>query len=94
MHVLFGSSQGPSPFSIAQLGIHEDACGMESTGNGHLWNKEKEKWINDYVDTETAVPRMRVDDATTTVKQMQEDISNAEKAGLTTTSQKQHMRRC
>jgi len=50
-----------------------------------LSNKEKEKWIEDYVEGETAVARKRVEDAETAIKQRQGDMRNAEKAGLTTT---------
>jgi len=48
-----------------------------------LNNKEKEKWIEDYVERETAVARKRVEDAETAVKQGQEDIGSAESGGLT-----------
>jgi len=50
-----------------------------------LSNEEKEKWIDDYVERETAVARLRVEDAETAIKQEQDDMRNAEKAGLTTT---------
>jgi len=43
------------------------------------------KWINDYVERETAVSRKRVHDAETAPKQEQDDMRYAEKAGLTTT---------
>jgi len=49
-----------------------------------LSNEEKEQWIADYVERETAVARKRVEDAETAIKQRQEDMSNVEKAGLTT----------
>jgi len=49
-----------------------------------LSNEEKEQWIEDYVERETAVARKRVEDAETAIKQRQEDMSNVEKAGLTT----------
>jgi hypothetical protein len=48
-----------------------------------LNEKEKEKWIQDYMERETAVPRKRVEDAETAVKQEQEDIGSAESGGLT-----------
>ena len=50
-----------------------------------LSQEEKEKWIEDYVERETAVARTRVEDAETAIKQKQDDMRNAEKAGLTTT---------
>jgi len=48
-------------------------------------NKEKEKWIDDYVDTETTVARKWVEDTETPIKQQQEDMRNPQKVGLTTT---------
>jgi len=48
-------------------------------------NEEKEKWINDLVDRKTAVAPVRGEDAEIAIKQEQEDMRNAEKAGLTTT---------
>ena len=50
-----------------------------------LSNKEKKKWIEDYVDRETAVARKLVKDAETATEQVQDDMWNAENAGLTTT---------
>ena len=49
-----------------------------------LRNEEKEQWIEDYVERETVVARKRVEDAETAIKQKQEDMSNVQKAGLTT----------
>jgi len=46
--------------------------------------KETEKWIDDYVDRETAVPRQRVEDTEMGIMHEQEDMTNAKKAGLTT----------
>jgi len=46
--------------------------------------EETEQWMEDYVERETAVARKRVEDAETAIKQKQEDMSNVEKAGLTT----------
>ena len=48
-------------------------------------NEEKEEWIKDYVERETAVARKRVGDAETAIKQEQDDMRNPEMAGLTTT---------
>jgi len=47
-------------------------------------NKEKEKWIKEYVEGETAVARKRVQDADTAIMQEQEDISTVQNAGATT----------
>jgi len=49
-----------------------------------LSNEEKEQWIEDYVERETALARKRVEDAETAIKQKQEDISNVEMVGSTT----------
>jgi len=49
-----------------------------------LSNQEKEQRIEIYVERETAVARKWVEDAETAIKQKQEDMSNVEKAGLTT----------
>jgi len=51
----------------------------------HILSKEpKEKWIEDYVERETAVARKWVEDAETAIKQVQDYMRNAEMAGLTT----------
>jgi len=50
-----------------------------------LSNEEKEKWIEDCVERETAVARKRVEDAEIAIEQQQDDMRNAEKAGLTIT---------
>jgi len=49
-----------------------------------LSNEEKHQWIEDYEERETAVARKRVEDTETAIKQKQEDMSNVEKAGLST----------
>jgi len=48
-----------------------------------LSNAEKEKWIEDYVETETAGARKRVEEAEAAVQQGQDDMKQAEIAGLT-----------
>jgi len=48
-------------------------------------NKEKAKWIEDYVEREPSVAGKQVEDAETAIQQQQDDMRNAEKAGLTTT---------
>jgi len=48
-----------------------------------LSNEEKEKWIEDYVERETAGARKRVEDAEAAVHQEQDDMTHAEIAGLT-----------
>jgi hypothetical protein len=49
-----------------------------------LNNEEKEKWIEDYVERETAVARKRVQDAETAILQELKDMTTAESAGGTT----------
>jgi len=49
-----------------------------------LSNEVKQKWIEDYVQRETAVPRMRVEHAVAAVQNEQEDMKHVEMAGLTT----------
>jgi len=48
-----------------------------------LSNEETEKWIQDYVESETAGARKRVEDAEAAVQQEQDDMTYAEIAGLT-----------
>ena len=48
-----------------------------------LSNEEKEKWIVDYVERETAGARKRVEDAEAAVQQEQDDMVHTEIAGLT-----------
>jgi len=46
-------------------------------------NEEKEKWIEDYVERETAGARKRGEDAETAVQQEQDEMMHGEIAGLT-----------
>jgi hypothetical protein len=48
-----------------------------------LSNEEKEKWIEDYVERETAGARKRVEDAEAAVQQEQDDMAHSEIVGLT-----------
>jgi len=48
-----------------------------------LSNEEKEKWIEDYVERQTAGARKGVEDAEAAVQQEQDDMKHAEIAGLT-----------
>jgi len=50
-----------------------------------LSHEEKEKWIEHYVESDTAVGTKSVEDAETAIKHDQDDMRNAEKAELTTT---------
>jgi GTP cyclohydrolase I len=49
-----------------------------------LSNKEKEKWIEDFVERETAVARKRVQDAETSIMQWLNDVTTAENVRMTT----------
>jgi hypothetical protein len=49
-----------------------------------LNNEEKEKWIEDYVEGETAVARKRVQDPDTAIMQELKDMTTAESVGGTT----------
>jgi len=55
-----------------------------------LSNEENEKWIEDYVERETAVARKRVEDAEAAVQQEQDDMMHAEIAGLTSRGIERH----
>jgi hypothetical protein len=58
--------------------------GVEEQRETHfLSNNEKEKWIEDYVEQETAGARKRVEDAEAAVQQEQEDMTHAEIVRLT-----------
>jgi len=48
-----------------------------------LSNEEKEKWMEDYVERETAGARKRVEEAEAAVQQGQEDMTRAIIAGMT-----------
>jgi hypothetical protein len=48
-----------------------------------LSNEEEEKWIEDYVERETAGARKRVEDAEAVVPQEEDNMTHAEIAGLT-----------
>jgi hypothetical protein len=49
-----------------------------------LSNEENEKWIEDFVERETAGARKRVEDTEAAVQQEQDDMAHTEIAGLTT----------
>jgi len=50
-----------------------------------LRNEEREKWIEDYVERESTVARMRVQDAKTAMMHKHEHLGNVEKGRSTTT---------
>jgi len=49
-----------------------------------LSNEEKEKWIEDYMERESAVARKRIQDAETEIMQELKDMTTAESLGATT----------
>jgi len=59
-----------------------------------LSNEEKDTWIEDYVERETAGARKRVEDAEAAVQQEQDDMTQAEIAGLTSREPERLLRRC
>jgi hypothetical protein len=54
-----------------------------------LNNEENEKWIEDFVERETAGARKRVEDAEAAVQQAQDDMTHTELAGLTSSKPEQ-----
>jgi len=50
-----------------------------------IHNEQQEQWIDDFMHRETTVARQRVQDAETAMELEQDDMRNAENAGLTTT---------
>jgi hypothetical protein len=53
-----------------------------------LSNEEKEKWIQDYVERETAGARKRGEDAEAAFQQEQDNMKHADIGGLTSTEPK------
>ena len=70
---------------VRALGALRNLLSTKKLEEGKRWdthllsNKDKEKWIEDYAERETAVARKRVEDADTSIKQKQNDMRNAEK---------------
>jgi len=63
----------------------KEKLAVEKQWETHLLrNNEKQKLIEHDVDRETAVATKRVEDAETSIQQVQEDMRNVEKARLTT----------
>jgi len=79
-----GSIKGPSPWGIAQLAIKK-MQGAEKTRETHFeCNEEKENWIEDLVEWETAVARKRVENTESAIKKEQDDMINADNVGFPT----------
>jgi Uri superfamily endonuclease len=61
----------------------------EKRQKSHLFrNDEKEKWIEDYLQSETTVARKRVDVAETAIMSEQNNTTTAENLGATTAKPK------
>jgi len=70
---------------LGSLGFKKKLTAEKRWETHFLSNEEREKWIEDYVDRETAGARKRVEDAEAAVQQDQEDMKQAEIAVLTIT---------
>jgi len=70
--------------ALRSLRCRKKLAAVERQETHILSKEENERWIEDHVETETVVARKRVEDAETAIKQKQKDMSNVEKAGLTT----------
>ena len=68
--------------ALRSLGSKKKFVAEKRRETHFLSNEEKAKWIEDYVDRETAGARKRVDDAGAAVQQEQDDMTHAEIAGL------------
>jgi len=69
--------------ALRSLGSKKKLAAETRRETHFLSNEEKEKWIEDYVERETAGARTRVEDAETAVQQEQDDMTHAEIASLT-----------
>jgi len=68
--------------ALCSLGSKKKFAAVKWWETHFLSNEEKEKWIEDYVERETAGARKRVEDAEAAVQQEPDDMMNAEIAGL------------
>ena len=68
---------------MPSLQSNQDLAAEKQRETHFLSNQEKEKCIEDYVERKTAGAWKRVEDTEAVVQQVQEDIKNAENAGLT-----------
>jgi len=66
-----------------QLAFQIAACGGKRRDLHILSNVEKEKWIEEYVNQETAVAKKQVEDSETPIQQEQDDMRSADIVGLT-----------
>jgi len=88
-HQVNAGKRGMKPERLSALGAlssmrSKNMPAAEKGRETHFWsNEEIEKWIEDYVERETAGARKRVEDAEGAVHQEQDDMRHAEMAGLT-----------
>ena len=88
---MYHGIRGFEPERVRSLGVLRSFRSKPTVAAGKRWethflgNEEKEEWIEDYVERETAVATKWVEDAETTIEQVQDALRNAEKTGLTTT---------
>jgi len=85
------SNEGKSCFEAARVRAVGVLCSLRSKKKfaaekrremHFLSNQEKEKWIEDYVERETAGARKRVEDPEAAVQHEQDDMTHAELPGL------------
>ena len=69
--------------ALRSLGSRKKLAAEKRRETHFLSNAEKEKWIEDYVETESAGARKRVEDVEAGVQQEQDDVTHAEITGLT-----------
>jgi len=69
--------------ALQSLRSKENLAAEKRRETHFLSNEEHEKWIEDYVERETAGARKRVEDAEAAVQQEQDNMTHAEIAGLT-----------
>jgi hypothetical protein len=77
-----GGRESPSHGALHSL-ISKKTLAAENRGETHfLSNEEKEKWIEDYVERDTAAERKQVEDAQAAVQQEQDNMTPPEFARL------------
>jgi len=70
--------------ALRSLGSKKKLAAENTRKTHFLSNGENQQWIEDHLESKTAVARKRLEHAETAIKQKQDDMSNVEKAGLTT----------
>ena len=70
--------------ALCNLQYNKKLAAKKTQETYFLRNQHKEKWIEDYVDSETSVAKMPVEDAERASKQEREDMRKAEEGEITT----------